>query len=141
MFGPLKEEIKGYTYTNPLLICSQLPCTFKGPNTTGDRSDYTYGYLRGDMPQNETGWVVSKGMPFVYCDTHVKFIPLNPGGAVTPNGQIARSYDHPTSAFGPNGMLKFFHTCRDTAGEPTYLSFFRPDSTFDYNFGQNVFCH
>lgn len=140
-FGNMKEEIQGYMYTNPLLLCARQPCYFQGPNTTGDRSDYTYGYLRGDMPQNETGWVVSRGMPFVACDTHVKFIPLNPGGAVTPNGQIARSYDHPVSAFGPNGMLKYFHTCRDATGQPLYLSFFRPDSNFDYNFGQGVLCH
>ena len=140
-FGNMKEEIRGYMYTNPLLICSRMPCTFKGANTFGDRSDYTYGYLRGDMPQNETGWVVGRGMPFVATDTHVKFVPLNPGGNETKSGEIVRSYDHPVMAYGKNGMLKSFHTCRDSAGSHSYLSFFRPDSEFDYNFGQNVPCH
>lgn len=140
-FGNMKEEIEGFNYTNPLLLCNRQPCTFKGPNTFGDRSDYTYGWLTGSMKQNETGWVVGRGMPFVACDTSVRYVPLNPGGTPTPNGQIVRSYSHPVSAFGPNGMLKFFHTCRDAPGEPAYLSFFRPDNTFDYNFGQGVLCH
>lgn len=140
-FGNMKEEIRGYVYTNPLLICSRMPCTFKGANTFGDRSDYTYGYLRGDMPQNETGWIVGRGMPFVACDGHVKFVPLNPGGAETKPGETVRSYDHPAMAFGKDGMLKSFHTCKDTPTSHAYLSFFRPDSEFDYNFGQNVLCH
>lgn len=140
-FGNMREEIRGYTYTNPLLICARQPCVFQGPNSAGDRSDYTYGWLSGQMPQNETGWVVSRGMPFVYCDGHAKFIPLNPTGSATPNGKMVTSYDHPVRSFGPNGMLRFFHTCHEAGERYNYLSFFRPDSNFDYNFGQNVQCH
>jgi prepilin-type N-terminal cleavage/methylation domain-containing protein len=149
--GNMKEELAGGAFTNPTLLCSSGrpdQCKFSVARTMGirDESFYTWGWLR-NMPQNETAWVVGQGMPITRVDGSVKFQKMNASGAPTPAGRIETSYAYPTRTWGgpptpreQKGMMKTFHTCRAAGDTVSYLSWFRPDSTFEYKFGAGVPC-
>jgi prepilin-type N-terminal cleavage/methylation domain-containing protein len=151
--GNMKEEVRGAAFTNPTIICTinanTVPCNFNSALQQGYQttSYYTYNWLAGSGVA-ETSWVVGGGMPFAATDGSVRFVKLNPSGRATPGTAVERDYRHPTRTFGgpgsgvareKPGMMKTFHTCTSGQGV-AMLSFFRPDTTFSYDFGVGVPC-
>lgn len=155
-WGNMQEEIEGYSFTNPVLYCYPRNGTAANPIRTcrfnpggppqiggvlnGGAGDISYAPYD---PNNDSAWVHGKGMTFVSCDSSAKWRPMNPGGQATATGAMYRSYGDPTMTYGvkPGQQLRY-HRCVSGTGTPQYLSFFRPDSEFDYQFGQgaNVQC-
>jgi prepilin-type N-terminal cleavage/methylation domain-containing protein len=137
--GEYKMNVKGYGDSNPVLRCNggSPDCKFNpgglpGPNATisGNNSgDAVWGPY---VDSQDTAWVYGKGMTFVMCDTSARFIQQNPGGAAT---DTYGSYNDPTRRYGPNGQQLSFNRCTTSPGGPTYTSYFRPDSEFNYKFG------
>jgi prepilin-type N-terminal cleavage/methylation domain-containing protein len=150
--GNMKEEIYGGNFTNPMLLCRagtgttalRDDCRFNptggpdgtqttaGPGTQVDISWYTYSSA------NDTAWVVSRGMVFVATDTSARWRPLNLSGTVTSGSDMVRDYNDPTMRYAANARMSAFHRCQTTPTSPLYLSFFRPDSEFNYQFGNTA---
>jgi prepilin-type N-terminal cleavage/methylation domain-containing protein len=135
--GNMKEELQGYGFTNPLLYCdlnpSVTPCRFNpggapqvGPVPQGDWAYAPY------VAAQDSAWILARGMSFVATDTSARWLPMNPGGQVT---ATYASYKDPTLSYGPNGRQNSYHRCVSSAGGTRYLSWFRPDSTYNYQFG------
>lgn len=161
-WGNMREELPGHSFTNPTLTCAGdfanggLPfpdCRF---NPTGRPSQFMTmsGGGTGFSGQNDvswytldaakdTGWVQGRGMTYMFVDGSAKWLPHNQNGTATPAGQMVRSYTDPTMSYGATrpGFMQRFHRCSTTAagtGAGFYLSFFRPDSEFNYDFGNTM---
>lgn len=143
--GNMKESIQGYSFTNPALRCFQsspspVPaCLFNGgaPPQPGAISGTGFGdviFPPYDAAK-DTAWVVKRGMNFVATDSSARYVPMNPSGTVTPAGQMVTGYSDPTMQYGANGLQLAYHRCRLPGATVGYLSFFRPDSEFNYQFG------
>lgn len=140
--GNMKEEIVGGGFPNPVIACTAsantIPCNFESAlaNNYDDISWYTY------VAANDTSWVVGQGMPFATVDGSVRFVSFATKGRATPAGQIEREYRHPARTFGSQrpGYMSSFQRCTSGRGRPM-LSFFRPDSTFSYEFGTTGSCN
>ncbi|MFN7172382.1 MAG: prepilin-type N-terminal cleavage/methylation domain-containing protein [Fimbriimonadaceae bacterium] len=142
-WGNMREEIVGYTFTNPHLNCGNpvVPnCRFnptRMPNGTASTTQGDYSWA----PYNsaaDSAWVFGRGMAIVNADTSARYQAMNPNGAPTPSGQMVRSYEEPTMTYGTNGRQIFYHRCQTNPTSPRYISFFRPDSSFQYEFGNAV---
>lgn len=149
--GNMKEEIKGHAFSNPVIRCTQSartqPCNFQNAESVGydSYSYYTYGWLSNRSRRSETAWVVANGMPIAAVDGSVRFVRMNPSGVPTPAGRMETSYDTPVMTWGgsglePKGMMRTFHYCRSATGRPQHISWFRPDTEFNYRFGSGVIC-
>ena len=148
-WGNMQEEIVGYSFTNPVLYCYPRSGTVANPIRTcqfnpagppqiggtlnGGAGDISYAPYAA---ANDSAWVHGKGMNFVSADSSARFRNMNPSGAATPAGGMYRSYDDPTLQYGvkPGQQLRY-HRCVAATGAPQYISFFRPDSEFNYQFG------
>lgn len=144
-WGNMREEMPGYAYTNPSLLCATNQnltlvdsCRF---NPGGAPSSPPRGGAQNDIslpPYNsalDSAWVHGRGMVFVFSDSSAKWITQNPGGNVNNN---VRQYDTPAASYyaTPKGSYNRFHLCTTTGtAAAAYYSFFRPDSTFSYDFG------
>jgi prepilin-type N-terminal cleavage/methylation domain-containing protein/prepilin-type processing-associated H-X9-DG protein len=142
-FGNMKEEIKGYNFTNPGLYCNGVgPCRFNpdalpqpgssGNGGAGDVAWYTYSAA------NDTSWVYGKSMPFVFVDGHVKAYQMQGSDQPTPAGQMVTNYNDPAMRYGARGQHLSYHRCSNNGTGTRYLSFFRPDSEFNYQFGNTA---
>jgi len=147
-WGNGKEQYRGYGYTSPYLRCrGSGPCVFNPsglPQTTGNsqaltgRQD-TYEFTF--VPQNDTTWVLGEGFSYVAVDSSAKYV-RQPG-----RGRNNGSYSQPGYEYldtfqrngqtisGVPGNIDFPARCVASTGGPHYLSWFRPDSTFEYEFG------
>jgi len=144
-WGNMREEIVGYGFTNPTLRCNNPAggvCRFNpvappqiGATLVSGRGDVVYAPYN---PASDTAWVFGKGFTYAMADTSAKWRAMNPGGTPTPGGQMVRSYDDPTLQYGNNGQQLAYHRCTSSPTAPLYLSFFRPDSEFQYTFGNSV---
>jgi prepilin-type N-terminal cleavage/methylation domain-containing protein/prepilin-type processing-associated H-X9-DG protein len=141
--GEFKMNVEGYGDQNPALRCNARTNTLCRFNPSGPpQPGGTLSSGRADavwdsyIDEYNTVHIYGKGMVFAFCDGHVKYRTLNPSGS---NGPI-ESYDDPSRLYNaagfPVGYIRRLHRCRTTPTSPYYLSFFRPDSTFNYPFGE-----
>ncbi len=150
-WGNMREELAGYTFTNPILGCGTdaanpyglaQDCRFNpsgrpstrmvtSANATGTQNDVSWPPLN---PRNDTAWVQGRGMCFVYTDSSAKWVGMNQNGAPVTN---YRNYKDPTWSYGQKGQQLRYHRCSTSPGSVNgyYLSFFRPDSEFNYPSG------
>lgn len=157
-WGNMREELSGYGFTTPSLGCQVNPatgithesCRFNASGPPDSLGGYPYASGEYDIawwtwqPAADSAFVNGKGMSFVATDSSAKWYPMNGGrDAATPAGQMLSSYKDPAAQYSssatapgyPNGRMLRLHRCRSTAGGASYLSFFRPDSTYNYQFG------
>lgn len=157
-WGNMREELPGHSFTNPTMTCAGnfatggLPfadCRFNprgrpsanmtmtgGGTGFGGQNDVSWYTLDSNK---DTAWVQGTGMTYTYVDGSARWVSHNPSGRATPAGAMERNYRDPTRTYGATrrGFMQTFHRC-STTGVGTngyYLSFFRPDSEFNYDFG------
>jgi prepilin-type N-terminal cleavage/methylation domain-containing protein len=145
-WGNGKEGYKGWAYTNPLLRCNVVGsaatpapvCRFNagGPPQAGSafgagsRQD-TYEFTFAEA--NDTTWTSGDGMIIARTDTSAKFYKQPEQGFNTGNYNAIGYEYQKTSAGG--GYLADPLRCRAGATGFFYQSFFRPDSEYNYGFG------
>jgi prepilin-type N-terminal cleavage/methylation domain-containing protein len=157
-WGNMREELPGYTFTNPILGCGtdasnpyglSADCRFnpngrpsanmvQAANGTSDQNDVSWPPY---VASSDTAWVQGTGMCFVRVDGSAKWLPMNPSGTATPGTAMIRNYQDPTMRYGanPRGQQLTYHRCSTTGTRNGYyLSFFRPDSEFNYAFGNSL---
>lgn len=157
-WGNMREELAGYTFTNPILACGTAAgsphvlnpdCRFNASgrpsatmvtsaNGNSTQNDVSWPPFK---PSNDTAWIQGQGMCFVRVDGSAKWKAMNPNGAATPGTAMVRDYGDPTMRYGanPKGQQLTYHRCSTTGGSNGYyLSFFRPDSEFNYGFGNTT---
>lgn len=157
-WGNMREELAGYTFGNPILACGTdaatphvlaADCRF---NPSGRPSSRMVVSANGNSSQNDvswppfvasndSAWIQGTGMCFVRVDGSAKWFPMNPSGTATPGTAMVRSYTDPTMRYGanPKGQQLTYHRCSTTGTtNGYYLSFFRPDSEFNYSFGNTM---
>lgn len=90
---------------------------------------------------NDTTWMYGQGMNFVACDTSAKFRTIGAKGINVPvnnHGDPGRLYG---AAGQADGYMAAVQRCQTSPTAPAYSSFFRPDSTFNYDYGPGALCH
>jgi prepilin-type N-terminal cleavage/methylation domain-containing protein len=146
-WGNGKEGYRGYGYTSPYLRCREIgtpavkapPCRFNpngapqaatfNPNTRQDTWEFTFN------PNADTTWVQGNGVSWVSVDGSARW------KAQPARGFNRGNYDQPGYEYYgvedgmPNGNVNLPARCVSSPSAPPYLSFFRPDSTFEYGFG------
>jgi len=140
-YGNGKESYRGYAYTSPYLRCRNTgPCMFNPGgmpqagafNSRGDTYEFAFDN------KNDTTWVMGEGFVYAAVDSSAKYVKtprtgLNTGSRTHP-GYEYRNVVRGTQIEG--GFV--FDPARCVTGgadAPAYLSFFRPDSTFNYELG------
>lgn len=149
-WGNMRETLNGGAFVTPTLECTTDPvtralrpnCRFNprlGPEgQTSGQVDYAWFPWQAAA---DSGWVQGKGMTFVSTDTSARWVAINPNDTPTPPGQVERDYKSPAAIYmnrsqgRPPAHMSRFHRCASIPGAVSYLSFFRPDSTFEYQFG------
>ncbi len=138
--GEYKMNVKGYSQSKPVLRCSArstAPCVFnpaempqQGATDSQNRGD---AFFPAFAKSASTVWVFGKGMIFVSVDLSTKYRQLggNGGGTVNAYDDFGRTYSN-------TGEPLTVHRCQIAPGAPYYSSFFRPDSTFTYPFGESA---
>ncbi len=140
-----KVRVEGWAYANPALICNGgwgQTCRFNpsgpaqpsgrpGPNGIGDF------WFPAWSPEFDTAWLYNKGMPIAFADGSVKHLLFNPSGKVHQPGEMERNYRDPAMTYETGGRQASGHRCQSAEANVRYLSFFRPDSTFAYDFGSS----
>lgn len=146
-WGNMREDLPGFAYTNPNLGCGSqqaaghyylMPdCRFNpggrpSTNATG-QNDYSLPPYDG---AKDSAWVQGRGMCYVSCDGSAKWRGQNQNGQPTPTGRMYTSYEDPTMTYNTKGQQFRYHRCQIAGtSNALYLSFFRPDSEFNYQFG------
>lgn len=144
-WGNGKEAYRGYGYTSPYLRCPVVgtaanpapPCRFN-PNgqpqagstlsITGRQDTYEFTFNQ----QADTTWVFGDGVIYVATDSSAKWVKqprtgFNRGSYTQPGYEYL---DNPVP-----GYLNLPLRCVSATGGPHYLSWFRPDSDYRYQFG------
>lgn len=143
-----KEAYRGYAYTPVYLRCNDGtppidPCVFNpgGKSQAGSTAAATARQDTYELtfePANDTTWVFGEGWIYVACDTSAKWTkqPMEGrnNGNYTQAGLIYTRLAQGEVTI-PGGSLDTPLRCVSSAGAPPYMSFFRPDSTFQYRFG------
>lgn len=141
-----KVQVEGFAYSNPALRCNGpvgQSCRFNpsGPPMSGtvlgsgSRADSWFGAWETSF---DTAWLYGRGMSMTFCDTSTKYFTFNAGNKIHTGAEIERNYRDPAMTYGANGYQASGHRCAMTGATVTYLSFFRPDSEFRYQFGTGL---
>ncbi len=149
-WGNGKEAYRGYGYTTPYMRCNVVGtaaapapvCRFNPaghPQGGAAASRYdTYEFTF--TPANDTTWVMGDGMHYAAVDTSAKFVKQPAQG--TNNGSYSQpGFIYSRTAQGAaieGGNLDTPARCVASAGGAPYLSWFRPDSTYNYRFGSTA---
>jgi prepilin-type N-terminal cleavage/methylation domain-containing protein len=163
-FGNGKEAYRGYAYTSPYLRCTATgsaaspapPCRF---NPTGRSQGTAAARAREDTyeftfnPSNDTVQVFQGGNIIVRTDSSAKFFRMGansqpfsnqqPTRAIMEPGYIYTVGNNPDRGVTPAGYVYLPMRCVSNVGAPHYMSMFRPDSEFNYQFGttgDNALC-
>ena len=145
-----REKYKGYAYNPIYLRCNAKsapvgPCMF---NPTGQPQTGNTASSRGDtyeltfLPANDTTWVYGEGFIYASTDSSARYVKTPKSG--TNNGdRRGPGYIYSTSAQGtanavPGGNVDTPARCVSAPGATAYMSFFRPDSTFNYGLGSTA---
>jgi prepilin-type N-terminal cleavage/methylation domain-containing protein len=137
-YGFGKENLVGGANMNPSLNCGAVKdCRFNSGGLPASAT-YTGNTAIGDImwvaytDANDSVWFYSRGQNMARADSSAKFYRV--GG--TPNTSIT-SYGDPFASYGRQGDY-WLTTHRCTAGGGVrYMSFFRPDTTYNYQFGNS----
>ncbi len=136
-----KEQYKGYGYTPIYMRCRNTgPCKFNpggnpqdgGPGSASRQDTYEFTF----SPTNDTTWVIGHGLHYVSVDSSARYVQTPKEGINNGNYNQA-GYIYSTIAQGvqiEGGNLDTPLRCVSGSGYP-YMSFFRPDSSFAYEFG------
>jgi prepilin-type N-terminal cleavage/methylation domain-containing protein len=136
--GHYKQNLLGLNLTNPAMQCPAGPgavpaCVFNpsGPPQTGVAGPSGDGWF--PVPFNAVPAAAYQGgQIYVATDTSAKFRRIgNPG-------QASNSYDDPFAQFNADGTPAAMHRCFASGSTFRYLSFFRPDSEYRYQFGNGA---
>ncbi len=152
-FGNGKEAYRGYGYTSPYLRCTFVgtatnqapPCRFNPSGavqaglTARSRED-TYEFTF--VPANDTVRSFQNGNIYVSADSSARFKRMG-SDTSTPAGSNVTALDEPGYTYGgppaepgyPAGHVISPMRCVSAPGSPHYMSMFRPDSTFAYQYG------
>ena len=148
-----KESYRGYGYTAVYLRCNArgaanapaAPCRFN-PSGKAQEGNTAAVTARQDTyeftfePKNDTSWVFGDGWIVVHTDTSAKFFKQpregrNNGSYTQPGFEYSRIAQG-TQIEGGNVAVPA--RCVSGAGMPPYMSYFRPDSTYQYRFGASA---
>lgn len=142
-WGNGKEAYRGYGYTSPYMRCGMKntatnpgTCRFNpsgspgtdnlGNNARQDTYEFTF------VTSNDTTWVVGEGVHYVATDSSAKWVRQPEKGFNRGSyDQVAFEYDNKGNVVDPA-------RCVASPGAPPYLSWFRPDSTYQYRFGNTA---
>ncbi|MDI9638843.1 prepilin-type N-terminal cleavage/methylation domain-containing protein [Kamptonema cortianum] len=146
--GHYRQNLSGLNLTNPAMQCTVAPsggnpappCRF---NPGGHPQSGATGIDRGDgyFPNIWTGVPVAAftgGQIYVAADSSAKFKRV---GAPNTTAFLINNYTEPFAGYDGGGRPNSAHRCRTTPTAPRYLSFFRPDTEYNYNFGNDVPCN
>lgn len=142
VWGNGLEGYRGYAYTNPILRCvgtNPNPCKFNpgGPAQAGstfgagsrqDVYEFTFDASNDTTRVHGDGWVVA------HADTSAKFYKQPESGTNTGN-YTQPGYIYVKGGGVPAGNLDVPLRCRFGATGFRYMSYFRPDSEYNYAFG------
>ena len=96
--GMLKNAVKGVSWANPILNCSDAskPCVYvpQGSSGCGTGNGVTDSMIVWGGYSSYSKWVHGSGDNFSYCDGHVKWTPLQSDG----------NHD-PWTVTGPDGSI------------------------------------
>lgn len=146
-WGNGKEAYRGYGYTTPYMRCNVVGtastpapvCRFnpaghpQGGATASRYDTYEFTFV----PQNDTSWVMGDGMHYAAADTSAKFLK-QPAAGVNNGSYTQPAYQYSKIAQGATiegGNVQLPARCVAAAGGAYYLSWFRPDSTYQYQLG------
>jgi hypothetical protein len=125
-------NLRGGTYTaQPWMVCSgTTPCRFNSGGMPSGGTG-TFGDLSSSFNDRKLSsmWVHGRGTIFVASDTSAKFVSVNANDSRL---RLTPGYAQPYFAFFQEGAGYGMYNCNVGAGTPYYRSFFRPDSTFQY---------
>lgn len=144
-----KEQYLGYGYTPIYMRCRDTgPCRFNAsgvaqtgpsqPASTSRQDTYEFTF----DPKNDTSWVVGEGYHYVANDSSAKWVKTPKEG--TNNGvRTHPGYVYGTNPQGigansiPGGNVEVPARCV-TGGAFPYMSYYRPDSTYNYGLGASA---
>jgi len=156
-----KEAYRGYGYTPVYMICPVVGtpgapapvCKFNasGVPQVGSTRSLTSRqdtYECTFQSASDTTHVFGDGWIVVHTDTSAKFVKhpsegLNTGNRNIPGYQYSRIADCVSPTANVPGNLYVPARCSSSPGAGRYMSYFRPDSTFEYqvgSVGQNLPC-
>jgi len=138
---------EGYANVAPILRCESeeaVPCRFNpsGPPQAGERMPYGFADYWWTGPQADPGVsfrVYGTGMLYASADTSAKWRPNGSAKDSTGDRPRVRSYDDPFSAYDGDGRPRGMWSC-STNKKVYYRAFFRPDTTFEYEFTSDADC-
>ena len=143
-----KEAYRGYGYTAVYLRCNIVgtpgnpapACVFNPggapqaglpERTRQDTYEFTF------VPSNDTTWVFGDGWIVVHADSSAKFYK-QPKSGLNTSSRTMPGYEYSTIAQGATiegGNVSLPARCVSGSSAPAYLSYFRPDSEFNYALG------
>jgi len=144
-----KEQYRGYGYTPIYMRCAVVgapgtpapPCIFNpggtpqpgtGIGLTARQDTYEFTF----DPASDTSWVIGEGFHYVSNDTSARFVKT-PRTGLNTGARTHPGYEYSTIAQGvtiPGGNVAVPARCSDGGGG-RYMSWFRPDSTYNYTLG------
>ncbi len=158
MWGNGKEAYRGFGYTpmymrcnvvgsaaSPAPVCRFNPGGHPQGGATATRYD-TYEFTFDCA--NDTTWVFGEGTIYGMADSSAKFYKQPREGTNTANNKSMPGYTYTRSPQGgactiAGGAVNAPARCVSAAGGAHYMSFFRPDSTYNYQLGttgNNALC-
>lgn len=137
-YGFGKENLTGSANMNPALNCGAVKnCRFN-PGGLPATTPFS-GTEIGDImwvaftDAHDSVWLYSRGQNMARADSSAKFYRL--GG--TPNQPVS-SYGDPFRTYGRQGEYWLTTNRCTSGGGVRYMSFFRPDTTHNYQFGNTA---
>jgi prepilin-type N-terminal cleavage/methylation domain-containing protein len=140
---------EGYANANPMLRCDSIedePCRFNPsgpPQRGGSEGMFGYADYWWTGPQADPGITFATyghGMIYVATDTSARFRKNGSNTASTGRRVRVMSHDDPFAAYDSAGRPRGMWSCSSDGGRTFYRAFFRPDSTFAYQFGPMADC-
>jgi hypothetical protein len=126
------------TYAQPAPVCRFNPGGSPqagNPVGLGSRQD-TYEFTF--VPTNDTTWVFGDGFIYVACDTSARFVKQPKEGynraSYNQPGYIYSTHPQGDEFTIDGGNVDTPLRCTDN-GQAPYMSWFRPDSSYAYEFG------
>jgi prepilin-type N-terminal cleavage/methylation domain-containing protein len=152
-WGNGKESYRGYGYTPQYLICPVVgtagnpaaPCRFNPggvpqPGSTRSLSLRQDTYECTFISANDTAQVIGNGMHVAHADTSAKF-QRQPDSGINNGNRSIPGYEYSLTAncvdpvASVKGNVLVPARCVSSVGAGRYMSYFRPDSTYNYELG------
>lgn len=140
---------EGYANASPMLRCEAAdlrPCRFnpngspqEGTTISGGIADFWW--TGPDADPGVSFATYGPGMTYVGTDGSAKYRPNGSAKVSTGNFPRIVDYGDPFSAYDSEGRPAGMWSCSSDGGLTFYRSFFRPDTTFQYDFSSMANCN